>query len=49
LLAPPPRYRWERLWTSDSHCYGGAEAVASATPDRWILPAESAVVLRPVP
>jgi maltooligosyltrehalose trehalohydrolase len=49
LLAPPPRYRWERLWTSDSHRYGGAEAVASATPDRWILPAESAVVLRPVP
>jgi maltooligosyltrehalose trehalohydrolase len=48
LLAPPAGHRWEALWTSDSSRYGGADAVATATPQQWILPAESAVVLRPV-
>jgi len=48
LLAPPTGYRWETLWTSDSRRYGGSDAAASATVDQWILPAESAVVLRPV-
>jgi maltooligosyltrehalose trehalohydrolase len=48
LLAPPAGYRWETLWTSDLQRYGGADAVATATPDQWILPAESAVALRPV-
>ena len=48
LLAPPAGYRWETLWTSDSPGYGGADAVATATPDQWILPAESALALRPV-
>jgi maltooligosyltrehalose trehalohydrolase len=47
LLAPPVGCRWEALWTSDSRRYGGAEAVATATPEQWILPAETAVVLRP--
>jgi maltooligosyltrehalose trehalohydrolase len=46
LLAPPTGCTWETLWTSDSRRYGGAEALASTTPERWILPAESAVVLR---
>jgi maltooligosyltrehalose trehalohydrolase len=48
LLAPPAGCRWETLWTSDSRRYGGAEAVAIATPEQWILPAESTVALRPV-
>jgi maltooligosyltrehalose trehalohydrolase len=48
LLAPPDGYRWEILWTSDSLRYGGFDTVASATADQWILPAESALVLRPV-
>jgi maltooligosyltrehalose trehalohydrolase len=47
LLAPPPGCRWETLWTSDSRRYGGAEAVAIANPEQWILPAESTVALRP--
>ena len=48
LLAPPAGCRWETLWTSDSPRYGGVGAVATATPKRWILPAESTVALRPV-
>ena len=32
-----------------THCFtGGVGAVATATPEQWILPAESAVALRPV-
>jgi maltooligosyltrehalose trehalohydrolase len=48
LLAPPPGCRWETLWASESQRYGGAGTVATATPDQWILPAESAVAVRPV-
>jgi maltooligosyltrehalose trehalohydrolase len=49
LLAPPPNCKWEMLWTSDSQRYGGADAVATATLKEWILPAETAVALRPEP
>jgi maltooligosyltrehalose trehalohydrolase len=48
LLAPLAACTWETLWTSDSRCYGGADAVAAATSKQWILPAESAVALRPL-
>jgi maltooligosyltrehalose trehalohydrolase len=48
LLAPPSGCRWETLWTSDSQRYGGGGTVATAAPDQWILPAESAVAVRPV-
>jgi maltooligosyltrehalose trehalohydrolase len=49
LLAPPSGYRWEMLWTSDSPHYGGAAgSTAVTTPERWVLPAESAIVLQPV-
>jgi maltooligosyltrehalose trehalohydrolase len=48
LLAPPLGYEWETLWTSESPRYGGPGAVAVALPDRWLLPAEAAVALRPV-
>ena len=47
LLAPPLGYRWETLWTSESPRYGGAGAAVTATAQRWILPGESTVVLRP--
>jgi maltooligosyltrehalose trehalohydrolase len=47
LLTPPAGYRWETLWASDSPRYGGTDAVAATTPEQWILPAESAVTLRP--
>src|SRR5262249_11927187 len=49
LLAPPESYRWQTLWTSESPRYGGAGAIATATFEQWILPAESAVALRPAP
>ena len=48
LLAPPAGCRWQTLWTSDSQGYGGRGTVATAAPDQWILPAESAVAVRPV-
>src|SRR4029077_9038401 len=49
LLAPRPGCKWETLWSSDSPRYGGADDVATAAPDQWILPAESAVALQPAP
>ena len=49
LLAPPPGYRWETLWTSDSQRYGGSDAIAIASEEQWLLRAESAVALRPEP
>jgi len=48
LLAPPPGCRWETLWTSESPRYAGASAALIATPEQWVLPAESTVALRPV-
>jgi maltooligosyltrehalose trehalohydrolase len=48
LLAPPVGSSWKTLWTSDSRRYGGMEAVAMASPEQWILPAESMVALQPV-
>src|SRR5882724_3022412 len=48
LLAPPSGFRWETLWTSDAPRYGGADSIAVATQERWVLPAESTVALRPV-
>ena len=47
LLAPPPGCGWEILWTSESQRYGGPGAVDIATDEKWILPAESALVFRP--
>src|SRR5437773_533546 len=47
LLAPHTCCKWETLWTSDSLRYGGAGAVTIANQERWFLPAESAVALRP--
>ena len=48
LLAPPRGCKLEVLWTSESQRYGGTGAPASASPERWILPAESTTVLRSV-
>ena len=47
LLAPPSGYRWETLWTTESPRYAGASAALIATPEQWVLPAESAVAVRP--
>jgi maltooligosyltrehalose trehalohydrolase len=48
LLAPPSGHKWETLWTSEASRYGGADSAPVAAPERWTLPAESAVALRPV-
>src|SRR6266566_134894 len=45
LLAPPSGFRWETLWTSDAPRYGGADSMALATEEQWLLPAESTVAL----
>ena len=47
LVAPPEGCRWERLWTSESPRYGATDSGAVTTSERWALPAESAVVLKP--
>ncbi len=47
LLAPPSGYRWETLWTTELPRYAGASAALIATPEQWVLPAESAVAVRP--
>ena len=48
LLAPPAGKKWVTLWTTESIQYGGPGAVELDTGDNWHLPAEAAVVLRPV-
>src|SRR6184192_3747071 len=47
LLAPPSNCEWEILWTSESQRYGGPGVVEVATDEKWLLPAEAAVLLRP--
>src|SRR5947209_18276 len=47
FLAPPSGCTWETLWTSNSPRYGGAGAVAIANEERWLLPDESGIALRP--
>jgi maltooligosyltrehalose trehalohydrolase len=49
LLAPPLGHDWELRWSSDDATYGG-NGTPELFPDGcWIVPAESAVVLRPGP
>jgi maltooligosyltrehalose trehalohydrolase len=47
LLAPPADCTWEILWTSESRRYGGLGAVNIDPDEKWVLPAESALVFRP--
>ncbi len=48
LLAPPAPGRWRTLWTTEAPDYGGPGAVPPETKSGWTLPAESALVMRPV-
>lgn len=48
LLAPPLGLHWETMWSSENERYGGSGSVALETAEGWVLPAEAAVVLRPV-
>ena len=47
LLAPPANCTWEILWTSESRRYGGPGVVNIDPDEKWVLPAESALVFRP--
>jgi len=47
LLAPPADCTWEMLWTSESRRYGGPGVVNIDPDEKWVLPAESALVFRP--
>jgi len=47
LLASPSNCEWGILWTSESQRYGGPGVVDVATDEKWLLPAEAAVLLRP--
>ncbi|MGB9471770.1 MAG: malto-oligosyltrehalose trehalohydrolase [Candidatus Acidiferrum sp.] len=49
LLAPPENEAWETLWSTEDVKYGGNGTAALDTEDQnWIVPAQAAVVLRPV-
>ncbi|HEX4666317.1 MAG TPA: malto-oligosyltrehalose trehalohydrolase [Chthoniobacterales bacterium] len=48
LLASPRPGRWKTLWSSEAMRYGGAGKVALEGRTGWVIPAEAAVVLRPV-
>jgi maltooligosyltrehalose trehalohydrolase len=47
LLAPPTHAGWRTLWSSESARYGGSGTAPLETQDGWIVPGESATVLRP--
>ncbi len=46
LLAPPAGREWEVQWSSESPLYGGEGTPPVEEEGRWLLPGESAVVLR---
>ncbi len=50
LLAPPKDHRWELVWSSESHEYGGAGLIAVEFDDdpSWRIPGEAAVLLKAV-
>jgi maltooligosyltrehalose trehalohydrolase len=47
LLAPPPGFEWELLWSSESPRYEAPAMIEIMTDEQWILPAEAAFVTRP--
>jgi maltooligosyltrehalose trehalohydrolase len=47
LLAPPRDCRWQQAWSSDDCAYGGPGTFDVAGSPIWILPGDSAVLLRP--
>jgi maltooligosyltrehalose trehalohydrolase len=49
LLAPPEDTRWQIAWSSEDPRYGGCGAALFDPDGPWRLPAQAALVLRPVP
>jgi maltooligosyltrehalose trehalohydrolase len=48
LLAPPEGQCWNLLWSSEDVRYGGRGTPPPESEQNWILPAESAVVMKPL-
>lgn len=48
LLAPPPGFTWEVLWSSEDPRYGGSGTPAIYSKENWRLPGNSAIVMKPV-
>jgi maltooligosyltrehalose trehalohydrolase len=48
LLAPPESSKWTILWSSEDPRYGGNGTPPLDSELNWVLPAHSAVVLKPV-
>jgi maltooligosyltrehalose trehalohydrolase len=48
LLAPPEQAIWSVLWSTDSAKYGGNGTPALDSYLTWIIPAQCAVVLKPI-
>ena len=49
LLAPPAGTRWAVRWSSEDPRYGGFGTPPVEGDERWHLPSESAIVMRPAP
>jgi maltooligosyltrehalose trehalohydrolase len=49
LLAPPDKYEWQIMWTSEAPQYGGLGMSTVAKDDGWTIFAEAAVALGAVP
>ena len=50
LVAPPAEMLWRPLWSSEAPAYGGCGTPPVDSDDGgWVLPAESRIVLEPVP
>jgi maltooligosyltrehalose trehalohydrolase len=49
LLAPPEDARWQIAWSTEDPRYGGCGAALFDPDGPWRLPAQTALVLRPVP
>jgi len=49
LLAPPPATQWSIQWSSEDPRYGGNGTPPLDSDLGWIIPAQAAVLLRPIP
>jgi maltooligosyltrehalose trehalohydrolase len=49
LLAPPDKYEWQIIWTSEAPRYGGIGMSALVNDEGWTIFAEATVALRAVP
>jgi maltooligosyltrehalose trehalohydrolase len=48
LMAPPAGHRWDTAWSSEAPEYGGLGVGPVVDDDGWVIPGQSATVLRPV-